>query len=111
MIDRQPNPAPAPDGSNSLDTDYTCEEAYLINHKRILEMIRHLPLRVVRELLGYVQLIPLPMINRYQQQAKTWKLRGEESGGAVELLGHYVGFVGVEGGALGSEGVSAVVES
>ena len=36
----------------------------------------------------------------YQQQAKTWKLRGEESGGAVELLGHYVGFVGAEGGAL-----------
>ena len=26
----------------------------------------------------------------YQQQAKEWKLRGEESGGAVELLGHYV---------------------
>ena len=36
----------------------------------------------------------------YQQQAKAWKLRGEESGGAVELLGHYVGFVGVDGGAL-----------
>ena len=30
----------------------------------------------------------------YQQHAKAWKLRGEESGGAVELLGHYVGFVG-----------------
>jgi hypothetical protein len=36
----------------------------------------------------------------YQQQAKTWKLRGEESGGAVEVLGHYVGFVGVDGGPL-----------
>ncbi|HEY2467611.1 MAG TPA: hypothetical protein VGI45_07200 [Terracidiphilus sp.] len=36
----------------------------------------------------------------YQQQAKTWKLRGEESGGAVELLGHYVGFVDVDGGPL-----------
>ena len=36
----------------------------------------------------------------YQQQSKTWKLRGEESGGAVELLGHYVGFVGVDGGPL-----------
>ena len=36
----------------------------------------------------------------YQQQAKTWKLRGEESGGAVELLGHYVGFVDVNGGPL-----------
>ena len=36
----------------------------------------------------------------YQQQAKTWKLRGEESGGAVELLGHYVGFVGVDGNPL-----------
>jgi hypothetical protein len=33
----------------------------------------------------------------YQQQAKAWKIRGEESGGAVELLGHYVGFVGVAG--------------
>lgn len=33
----------------------------------------------------------------YHQQATAWKLRGEESGGAVELLGHYVGFVGVDG--------------
>jgi hypothetical protein len=33
----------------------------------------------------------------YQQQARAWKLRGEESGGSVELLGHYVGFVGVDG--------------
>jgi len=31
----------------------------------------------------------------YQQRANQWKLRGEESGGAVELLGHYVGFVDI----------------
>ena len=36
----------------------------------------------------------------FQQQAKAWKIRGEESGGAVELLGHYVGFVGVDGCAV-----------
>lgn len=36
----------------------------------------------------------------YQQRAKQWKLRGEESGGAVELLGHYVGFVGSQGKSL-----------
>lgn len=36
----------------------------------------------------------------YQQRADQWKLRGEESGGAVELLGHYVGFVGVNGEGL-----------
>jgi hypothetical protein len=36
----------------------------------------------------------------YQQQANKWKLRGEESGGAVAELGHYVGFVGKEGEAL-----------
>jgi len=36
----------------------------------------------------------------YQQRANQWKLRGEESGGAVELLGHYVGFVDGEGKAL-----------
>jgi hypothetical protein len=36
----------------------------------------------------------------YQQQAKAWKIRGEESGGAVEILGHYVGFVGVDGCAV-----------
>ncbi len=36
----------------------------------------------------------------YQQHAKAWKIRGEESGGAVELLGHYVGFVGVDGCAV-----------
>jgi hypothetical protein len=36
----------------------------------------------------------------YQQGAKLWKLRGEESGGAVELLGHYVGFVDSRGDAI-----------
>lgn len=36
----------------------------------------------------------------YQQQAKEWKLRGEESGGAVELLGHYVGFIDTHGRPL-----------
>ena len=36
----------------------------------------------------------------YQQRANQWKLRGEESGGAVELLGHYVGFVGFNGEGL-----------
>ena len=36
----------------------------------------------------------------YQQRANQWKLRGEESGGAVELLGHYVGFVDLNGGGL-----------
>ena len=33
----------------------------------------------------------------YQDKGKQWKLRGEESGGAVELLGHYVGFVDADG--------------
>ncbi len=33
----------------------------------------------------------------YQQQNKRWALRGEESGGAVALLGHYAGFADVEG--------------
>ena len=36
----------------------------------------------------------------YQQRGNQWKLRGEESGGAVELLGHYVGFVSVDGEGL-----------
>ena len=36
----------------------------------------------------------------HQQRANQWKLRGEESGGAVELLGHYVGFVDVNGEGL-----------
>jgi len=36
----------------------------------------------------------------YQPRAKQWKLRGEESGGAVELLGHYVGFVDASGAAI-----------
>ena len=36
----------------------------------------------------------------YQQRAHQWKLRGEESGGAVELLGHYVGFVDINGQGL-----------
>jgi hypothetical protein len=33
----------------------------------------------------------------YQQVSNRWKLRGEESGGAVELLGHYAGFVDNQG--------------
>jgi len=36
----------------------------------------------------------------YQQRADQWKLRGEESGGAIELLGHYVGFVDINGNGL-----------
>ena len=36
----------------------------------------------------------------YQQRANEWKLRGEESGGAVADLGHYVGFVGKDGETL-----------
>jgi hypothetical protein len=38
---------------------------------RILEKIIHLPRRVVREMLGYIQLIPLPLINRYGQSPVT----------------------------------------
>jgi hypothetical protein len=36
----------------------------------------------------------------YQQRAKEWRLRGEESGGAVAELGHYVGFIGNGGEPL-----------
>ncbi len=36
----------------------------------------------------------------HQDRANQWKLRAEESGGAVSLLGHYVGFVAADGGAL-----------
>jgi hypothetical protein len=34
---------------------------------RAFERILHLPCRIVREFLGYVQLIPLPLINRYSR--------------------------------------------
>jgi hypothetical protein len=36
----------------------------------------------------------------HQDRANQWKLRAEESGGAVALLGHYVGFVAGDGGPL-----------
>lgn len=36
----------------------------------------------------------------YRQQAKQWVLRGEESGGAVASLGHYVGFSRMDGRTL-----------
>jgi len=36
----------------------------------------------------------------YQQQSRQWALRGEESGGAVASIGHYVGFCGVDGRSL-----------
>ena len=37
----------------------------------------------------------------YQRAAKRYVLRGRESGGAVNELGHYVGFCGAEGEPLG----------
>ena len=36
----------------------------------------------------------------YQEHAKRWALRGEEAGGAVASLGHYVGFCRSNGEAL-----------
>ena len=36
----------------------------------------------------------------HQDHANRWKLRGEESGGAVALLGHYVGFLSADGTAM-----------
>lgn len=36
----------------------------------------------------------------YQQQSRRWALRGEEAGGAVASLGHYVGFTGADGRPL-----------
>ncbi|HEV2485813.1 MAG TPA: hypothetical protein VGT08_09800 [Terracidiphilus sp.] len=50
---------------------------------RIVEMILHLPRRIVRELLGYVQLAPLPLINRYGRSPVT------QPGGPVVSLTTY----------------------
>jgi hypothetical protein len=36
----------------------------------------------------------------FQHGSNEWKLRGEESGGAVADLGHYVGYVGLDGEPL-----------
>jgi hypothetical protein len=36
----------------------------------------------------------------HQDRANQWKLRAEESGGAVALLGHYVGFLAPDGNPL-----------
>jgi len=36
----------------------------------------------------------------FQEQVKRWALRGEEAGGAVTSLGHYVGFCGATGEPL-----------
>lgn len=36
----------------------------------------------------------------YQQQARRWALRGEEAGGAVASIGHYVGFSRIDGQPL-----------
>jgi hypothetical protein len=33
----------------------------------------------------------------YQEKSRRWALRGEEAGGAVASIGHYVGFTGVDG--------------
>ena len=35
-----------------------------------------------------------------QQQSRRWALRGEEAGGAVASIGHYVGFTGADGQPL-----------
>lgn len=50
---------------------------------RTVEQILHLPRRVVRELLGYLQLVPLPLINRYGRSPVT------QSGGPVVSLTTY----------------------
>src|ERR1017187_7269953 len=42
-----------------------------MHHNRALEMILHLPRRVLRELVGYMQLAPLPLINRYGRSPVT----------------------------------------
>jgi len=36
----------------------------------------------------------------YQPQSRGWALRGEEAGGAVASIGHYVGFTGADGQPL-----------
>jgi len=36
----------------------------------------------------------------YQPQSRRWALRGEEAGGAVASIGHYVGFTGADGQPL-----------
>ena len=36
----------------------------------------------------------------HQQKSNRWALRGEEAGGAVAILGHYVGFTGTNGTSL-----------
>ncbi len=36
----------------------------------------------------------------YQQQTRRWALRGEEAGGAVASMGHYVGFSSIDGKPL-----------
>ena len=36
----------------------------------------------------------------HQDRAKRWKLRADESGGAVALLGHYAGFLNADGTAM-----------
>ena len=36
----------------------------------------------------------------HQDRTNQWKLRAEESGGAVAQLGHYVGFLGPDGSPL-----------
>jgi hypothetical protein len=36
----------------------------------------------------------------YQQQSRRWALRGEEAGGSVASIGHYIGFAGADGQPL-----------
>jgi len=82
-FDQQLNAGFGLDGSDSLDIGYLCKRLALMHQKRALEMILHLPRRVVRELVGYMQLAPLPLINRYGRSPAT------QPGGPVVSLTTY----------------------
>ena len=54
-----------------------------MHQSRVLEMILHLPRRIVREFFGYLQMVPLPIINRYGGSRVT------QAGGPVVSLTTY----------------------
>lgn len=70
-FDRRSKAGAVLDGPDSSDAEYASRRYALMDQNRVLEMMLHLPRRIVRELLGYIQPVPLSLINRYGRSPVT----------------------------------------
>ena len=82
-FDRRLNAGSGPDGPDSPDTVYSCKRYALLHQNRILEMMAHVPRRIVRESIRVIDLVQLFLINRLGRRPVT-----EHGGPVVSLTTH-----------------------